>query len=119
MPVMLPETSIDKQWNDRVLGLSFWAMNIGLALMILLSLLPVGLMQTWESVEHGMWYARSAEFLGKPILETLRWLRVIGDTIFAAGILGVGWFIVGLTTGWSVSGLRADATQALKPNAGG
>ena len=31
--------------------------------MVLLSLLPVGLMQTWASVEHGNWYARSAEFL--------------------------------------------------------
>jgi len=111
--------TIDKQWNDRVLGFSFWAMNIGLALMILLSLLPVGLIQTWESVAHGMWYARSAEFLQQPTLETLRWLRVVGDTIFAAGILGVGWFIVGLTTGWSVRGLRPDVTRALKPDAVG
>ena len=110
--------TIDKQWNDRVLGLSFWAMNIGLVLMILLSLLPVGFLQTWESVEHGMWYARSAEFLAQPTLETLRWLRVVGDTIFAAGILGVGWFIVGLTTGWSVQGLRPDVTRSLERDAG-
>ena len=45
------------------LWLAFWAINIGLALMVLISLLPIGLMQTWASVEYGTWYARSAEFL--------------------------------------------------------
>ena len=46
----------------------------------------MGLLQTWASVEHGMWYARSAEFLQTPLMDTLRWMRVIGDTIFAAGV---------------------------------
>src|SRR4029077_15326528 len=50
-------------WKTRLLSCSFWSLNVGLALMVLLSLLPVGLLQTWASVEHGMWYARSAEFL--------------------------------------------------------
>ena len=43
------------------------------------------LLQTWASVEHGMWYARSAEFMQTPLMQNLRWMRVIGDTIFAAG----------------------------------
>lgn len=106
--------TIEKEWNPRVLGFSFWAMNIGLALMVLLSLLPVGLAQTWASVEYGMWYARSAEFLQHPTLETLRWLRAVGDTIFAAGILGVGWFVVGLSTGWSILGTRPDVIEPLE-----
>lgn len=42
--------------------------------MILLSLLPVGLMQTRASVEHGTWYARSAELMQTPTMDTLRWL---------------------------------------------
>jgi nitric oxide reductase subunit B len=87
------------------LAYSFWCINIGLALMLLLSLLPVGLLQTWASVEHGMWYARSAEFLQTPTLHTLRWLRMVGDTIFATGVLALGWFVLGLRTGWS---LRAE-----------
>jgi nitric oxide reductase subunit B len=33
-------------------------------------------------------------------------MRVVGDTIFALGILGIGWFVVGLKTGWSVSPRR-------------
>lgn len=89
-------------WKTGALAYAFWSINIGLALMVLLSLLPVGLMQAWASVEHGMWYARSAEFLQTPLMETLRWLRVVGDTIFATGVLALGWFILGLKTGWSV-----------------
>ena len=57
--------------------------------MVSISLLPVGLAPTWASVEHGTWYARSAEFLGQPALQTLRWLRTIGDVVFASGMLAV------------------------------
>lgn len=90
-------------WKTRLLGFCFWSINIGLALMVLLSLLPVGLMQLWASVTHGMWYARSAEFLQTDLMDTLRWMRVIGDTIFAVGIVGLGWFTLGLKTGWSIT----------------
>jgi nitric oxide reductase subunit B len=90
------------QWKTKVLAYSFWSINIGLALMVLLSLLPVGLMQAWASVEHGMWYARSAEFLQTPLMETLRWMRVVGDTVFASGVIALGYFVLGLKTGWSV-----------------
>jgi nitric oxide reductase subunit B len=75
--------------------------------MVLLSVLPVGILQAWASVQEGLWYARSAEFLQMPLMDTLRWLRVIGDTIFtaeavAAGAVAFGLFVVGLKTGWSV-----------------
>ena len=89
-------------WKSRAVSFSFWAMNIGLALMVLLSLLPVGLLQTWASVEHGMWYARSADFLQNGLMDKLRWMRVIGDTIFALGAISLGWFVLGLKTGWSL-----------------
>ena len=56
---------------------------LGIGLMCVGSLLPVGLAQTWASVEKGYWYVRSSEFLGLPYMQTLRWLRVPGDTIFA------------------------------------
>jgi nitric oxide reductase subunit B len=100
--------TIRVEWEDRWIRIGFWATNIGLTLMVLLSLLPVGLAQTWASVEHGMWYARSAEFMQMPVMETLRWLRAIGDTVFAVGILAIGWFVVGLTTGWSRRGERVE-----------
>jgi nitric oxide reductase subunit B len=91
------------RWRTGVLGWSFWSINVGLALMVLLSLLPVGLMQTWASVEQGLWYARSAQFLQTDAMHLLRWLRLVGDTVFALGIVGLGWFVVGLKTGWSMS----------------
>ncbi|WMT18255.1 nitric-oxide reductase large subunit [Parageobacillus toebii] len=92
-----------RKWKTKALSFSFWAINIGLALMVLLSLLPIGLMQTWASVKHGMWYARSAEFMSQEIIHNFVWLRVIGDTIFAIGALVLGWFILGLKTGWSLT----------------
>jgi len=95
-------------WKTKALAYAFWSINIGLALMVLVSLLPVGLMQAWASVEHGMWYARSAEFLQTPVLETLRWLRILGDTVFATGVLALGWFVLGLKLGWSVQKEQAE-----------
>jgi nitric oxide reductase subunit B len=92
-----------RAWKTSVLAWAFWAINLGLALMVLLSLLPLGLLQTWASVDHGLWYARSADFLQTGLMDTLRWLRVIGDTIFALGVLALGWFVLGLKTGWSLS----------------
>ena len=80
---------------------AFWAINIGLMAMVVISLLPVGLMQTWASVEHGYWYARSPEFLQSGLINQLRWLRVVGDTIFAVGCLVLVWFVFGLSTGHS------------------
>jgi nitric oxide reductase subunit B len=89
-------------WNDKPLFIAFWCINIGLALMVLISVLPVGLLQTLASVKYGMWYARSAEFLHQPFMQTLRWLRVIGDTIFAVGVVALVYFVAGLLFGWSV-----------------
>lgn len=105
--------TVRAEWRTGVIAFSFACLNIGLALMVVLSLLPVGLLQTWASVEHGMWYARSAEFLQTPLLEKLRWARAIGDTIFAAGMFGIGWFVVGLSTGWSIRGERQDAAGSI------
>jgi len=98
----LKALTLQEEWNTRPLAFAFWAMNIGLAAMVLLSLLPIGLLQTVASIEHGLWYARSAELLQQPHFQILRWLRIIGDTIFAAGIVTLGWFVVGLKTGWSL-----------------
>jgi hypothetical protein len=38
------------------LAIAFWSISLGLAAMVLLSMLPVGLMQAWASVEFGTWY---------------------------------------------------------------
>lgn len=87
-------------WSDKLLKLikfTFWTLNIGLLLMVLISLLPVGLMQTFASVNHGMWYARSAEFMQQPIVNVFKWLRVVGDTIFGIGTITLFLFVYQLT----------------------
>ncbi|HEY0590676.1 MAG TPA: cbb3-type cytochrome c oxidase subunit I, partial [Thermoanaerobaculia bacterium] len=73
------------RWKERTMKIAFWAINGGLVLMVALSMLPIGLMQVWASVRVGVWYARSAEFLQTPLMDTLRWLRMFGDTVFAIG----------------------------------
>lgn len=88
-------------WKDRPLAIAFWSINIGLATMVLLSTLPIGLAQAWASVEVGTWYARSSEFLHTPMLTRLRWMRMFGDTLFAFGAVVLGWFVLGLITGHS------------------
>ena len=93
--------SVHQEWKTGSLRFAFWSLNIGLGLMVLLSLLPVGLLQSVASVNHGMWYARSAEFMQTDLITKLRWLRVIGDTIFGIGALALGWFVIGLKTGGS------------------
>jgi nitric oxide reductase subunit B len=109
--------TLNRPWKTRTLSVSFWCMNLGLILMVLISLLPVGLMQTWASVEHGLWYARSAEFMQSDLMDTLRWLRVIGDTVFSIGIMALGWFVLGLKTGWSFTREIADEAPVLAPAA--
>jgi nitric oxide reductase subunit B len=81
-------------WNERVMKWSFWWINIGLAAMVLLSLLPIGIAQTVASIDVGMWYARSAEFMQQPYLQTLRWMRGIGDSVFAVGIVAMAVFVL-------------------------
>jgi nitric oxide reductase subunit B len=83
----------DLAWKESWLRFAFWSMNIGLFLMTAGSLLPVGLAQTWASVEYGYWYARSAEFLSTPTMQTLRWLRAPGDTLFGLGALALVGFV--------------------------
>jgi nitric oxide reductase subunit B len=89
-------------WKDRWIKFAFWSINIGLAAMVVISVLPVGLAQTVASVQKGLWFARSAEFLQQPYIMTFKWLRVFGDTIFAAGTLALTWFVFGLKAGWSL-----------------
>ena len=86
----------DLAWHEGILKISFWCLNIGLALMALLTLLPLGTLQLFASLEHGYWYARSAEFMQQPIVELLVWLRVPGDTIFSIGALALAVFVGGL-----------------------
>ena len=79
--------------------------------MVVLSMLPVGLMQAWASIEHGTWYARSAEFLQSGTMQTLRWMRVPGDILFSIGAALFAWFVLGLLTGHSYDKTRTIGVE--------
>jgi nitric oxide reductase large subunit len=86
------------------------ALFVGLALWLVLMLRAL-----WPAIQRrdGLWYARSADFLQTPWIETLRWMRVVGDTVFAVGAAAFAWFMLGLITGWSY-----DTGTARLPKAG-
>jgi nitric oxide reductase subunit B len=81
---------------DRLLKPAFWGLNIGLAMMVFLSLLPAGIYQAWASISKGLWYARSPEVIHSGLMETLVWLRVPGDIVFAGGAVILAWYALRL-----------------------
>lgn len=83
-------------WKEKLLKFSFWTINGGMLAMMLLSLLPIGLLQTVESVSTGYWSARSPEFMQTELMQFFRWMRIFGDTIFAIGAVAFVWFAVDL-----------------------
>ena len=82
------------QFDEKLMKMAFWTMNIGLALMLFTSLLPVGFIQFYAAASEGLWYARSEAFMQQPLLQNLRWFRTVGDMVFIVGALGISWQVV-------------------------
>ncbi|MDP3841502.1 MAG: nitric-oxide reductase large subunit [Oxalobacteraceae bacterium] len=86
-------------WSDKLLQPMFWSLNIGLGMMVFISLVPAGIYQAWASITHGVWYARSAEVVHSHLMETFVWLRVPGDIVFSIGVFFLALFALRLLTG--------------------
>lgn len=85
----------DHVWRPRLTRIAFWSINIGLLLMVILDLFPVGLYQFLTIVEHGFWYARSAEFVDGTTFQTFTWLRIVGGALFTlGGVIPIIWLIM-------------------------
>ncbi len=83
------------KWNIRVVRTSFWAINAGLMLMVVLDLFPAGAIQFKSVLDHGLWYARSNDFITGTVFESLTWMRGIGASVFLfGGVLPLAWFVV-------------------------
>ena len=91
----------DYKWNDKLIGTAFWMINIGLFLMVTVSVLPIGILQAHESITNAYWSARSADFLQQPFMQVIRWMRMPGDLLLGTGELLLVVFIFGLQFGWS------------------
>jgi nitric oxide reductase subunit B len=103
-------------WKERPVKFAFWAINIGLTLMSVVSMLPIGIAQTVAAIDHGVWYARSAEFMQSPWIQNVRWSRVVGDSLFAMGAVVLAWFVFGIFTGGS---FQREEVSAEEPAKGG
>lgn len=81
---------------DGLLKPAFWGLNIGLAMMVFMSLLPAGIYQAHASITEGLWFARSPEIVHGTVMETLVWLRVPGDVVFAIGAVLLAVYVLKL-----------------------
>ena len=74
-----------QRWPDRLAKISFWSLNIGLAWMTFATLLPLGVIQLWHSINDSYYEARTLAFITQPGNAVLEWLRLPGDIIFIVG----------------------------------
>lgn len=79
----------DGPWQriEKYILVSFWGLNIGLALMVILNLFPGGILQLWDVLENGYWHARGPDFLNARLSTAIEWARLPADLIFI--LLGV------------------------------
>lgn len=84
MVFVLRQTADAASWPgiERYIKVSFWGCNVGLALMVLLSLFPGGVLQVWDVLQNGYWHARSLDYTGQHIARLVEWARLPGDAVF-------------------------------------
>lgn len=87
----------DEQWvtPEKWVKVSFWGMNIGLALMVITNLFPVGLLQIWDVLTNGYWHARGLEFMGQERIRLLEWASMPSHTVLI--VLGAAPMVVAAT----------------------
>lgn len=84
MVFVLRQSSDDARWAgiEKYVAVAFWGTNIGLAMMVSMSLFPGGALQVWDVVQHGYWHARSLDYTGSDRSRLIEWLRLPGDLVF-------------------------------------
>ena len=113
MAYVLREVARAEDWPfiEKWLTIGFWGLNIGLALMILLSLFPGGVLQLWDVLQNGYWHARSLEYTATPRARFVEWMRLWGDLVFIfAGALPIA---IALLASYRAQ-LRTSARQDLR-----
>jgi len=102
MVFVLRQTTSDERWPgiERYVKVAFWGTNIGLAMMLAMSLFPAGVLQLRDVVENGYWHARSLDYIGSPRALLLEWLRLPGDLVFI--VFGAIPLLIAAIKGWVV-----------------
>jgi nitric oxide reductase subunit B len=101
----------DEQWArpEKYIRVSFWGLNIGLALMVLGNLFPGGVLQFYDVLTNGYWHARGLEYVTLDLVRFIEWGRMPGDLVFI--FLGVAPMVMAaIITYWSMkNGATASA----------
>ena len=115
MVFVLRQTSSDRQWAgiEKFVAVGFWGINIGLAMMVVMSLFPGGVLQVWDVVQHGYWHARSLDYIGSYRSHLIEWLRLPGDAVF----IGVGVVPLAIAAIKGYLAVRAAGENAILPPA--
>jgi nitric oxide reductase subunit B len=79
------------EWDPTNLRRAFWAWNVGLALMVGLSLLPVGFLQLEVAFTESYDAARSLAFYEGGLVQLLFWARMPGDALIILGTVLFGY----------------------------
>ncbi|MCU4716941.1 nitric-oxide reductase large subunit [Halapricum hydrolyticum] len=74
-----------ERWDASWLRASFWLWNVGLALMVFVSVLPVGFLQLDAAFTESYALSRSLAFYNQDVVQTLFWARLPGDTLLILG----------------------------------
>jgi len=84
MVFVLRQTASEKNWPgiEKYIKVVFWGTNVGLMMMVVMSLFPGGVLQVWDVVQHGYWHAREAGFTHSERSHLIEWLRLPGDLVF-------------------------------------
>jgi nitric oxide reductase subunit B len=100
----------DEQWvrPEKFIRVSFFGLNIGLALMLVGSLFPGGVMQLRDVLMNGYWHARGLDYLNQGFVRLIEWCRLPGDLVFI--LLGV----VPLVIATCMSYFRMQKPEALQ-----
>ncbi len=104
------------RWNDLLFKRIFWSLNIGLLLMVLMDLLPVGFHQFAEVMEKGFWYARSEAYVQGQVFQMLTWARILGGLLFVfGGVIPLVYFMV--TRAVNLKGAKVKASASIEVSA--
>jgi len=74
-----------ERWSDQLAKISFWSANLGLAWMSFATLLPLGILQLYASVNDGYFAARQLSFITNPTNSIFEWMRLPGDLLLIIG----------------------------------
>lgn len=109
MVFVLRQTSSDERWAgmEKYVRTGFWGCNVGLAMMVVFSLFPSGVLQVWDVVQHGYWHARALDYIGSSRSHLIEWLRLPGDLVFI--IFGAIPLAIAAVKGWL--GVRATPSS--------